>query len=479
MQSDTDEYSRHSLGELVRLVNTLDFAPDLLVAFYDFARAHIGGFFVSGTLPRFHYTPAAERRVITLQGRYLGSVRQTAMVSGFVPKAMRDAIATDLSRLSGAAFFEATYAAIRALQEVMPDYELAIGTVWIEGRPLNRHRRADRGVFPRRLGPLRSPIMEAIEHSAAGGVTPSRRRTAHVDALFDRYLVVEQDSYRARVSPEYMYDEGLSLSTLPDVRQLAFAGSCLHNDIDSRVDNVDDDEGARFRIRDPDPAMLSVAAELLDRFMRHRANIIVLPELTMSDECERLIAEWLRDRPLNARPYLVAAGSRHTTDLDGHHRNVSTVFAGDGRILWRQAKRDPFRDSSHGVEDIIPNELVEVYDLPLGRVCILVCADLDDIDLSLFVASLDVDLVLAPTMNPGHQKTSLYAVACTAYARHTWAVVVSANTCAPKGGPDGRPREISFIYVPVASQRDSTFWRHCRGDPVKCRFVRRLSDFTK
>lgn len=169
--------------------------------------------------------------------------------------------------------------------------------------------------------------------------------------------------------------------------------------------------------------------ELLAQARTHEIDILVFPELTIDAQA----LTWLQQRlGREAFPHAVIAGSFHVADGDTL-RNRAPVLDQDGRALWSHDKRGHFRvmgrelramsraatasgtpslfygtlPAEHDadeeyLEGIDHGDTLHVFDAPLGRVAVLICADALDSSHGFrsLVEAASIDLLLIIGMSP-------------------------------------------------------------------------------
>jgi predicted amidohydrolase len=426
-------------------------------------------------------------------------------------------LAGRLEALGGERLFAAVVGLGKAVQESLPPYENLVNASageWTEedGGALNTYRLPVRAVYPRPSAPgpagsagerhrTGSAFKQYLDTTPQGRVTERKVRGVHVDGLFERFLVVDQTYYRADVNPKHYWNRWLRLDRVVrrggSMRDLRVAGSCLVRTLAPgalvRLPTAPD---GTFHVRDSDGDETPALLRFLEGACAKGTHLIALPELTVSADGEAAAATFLKELPDERKPCLVVLGSRHETYADGSRRNVASVLDGNGDLLWRHEKLHPAQVSlgrtADGkraaplLEDIVPGPLGTVVfrDTPLGRICVVICADIDQTDLGEFVGSLAPDIVLVPTMNPGRQRTSLFPVCADTIPKRTAALVASVNTCAAKRVDreteeldEKDRRDVSFVYCPIAAGERATRWLHCEDDPEQCLFVVSVGDF--
>jgi hypothetical protein len=324
----------------------------------------------------------------------------------------------------------------RTLESVFPSYTSLLGRPW----PLSTYRAGAHtwALYPRQPSPLRNQSSERT-------VSRWYQRTREVRRLVTADLcLLRVESSRLRVSLEQHHE---AMSPDANVLGATVGGSCVLRNFE-RGQLVEDRQHRRFTVRDPSdsrllPALTGVMDQLTDGTSTGKVQavkVIVLPELTQSANGEVALTAYLSNiRFENRRPWLVVAGSRHEEDATvpesgPRHWNVAQVLNGRGEPLWRHRKLKPasFREQGEpGDEAIRTDGHLTISDSGLGRVAVLICADLESAGVLEAIGDLEVDLLLVPTMNPGSWQDSLYGEVRQVLGQRSTTFVFSQNTCAP------------------------------------------------
>lgn len=173
---------------------------------------------------------------------------------------------------------------------------------------------------------------------------------------------------------------------------------------------------------------------VLDHATRARADVLVLPELSLTEE---LHARFVADPRVAALP-LVVAGSRHTAIAgDEPGRNLTTVLA-RGRVLAEHAKMSDFffRDGEVAVyEHVRPGTSMQVLLGEQASLLVLICKDALRDDWQALVQQLAPRLLLIPAMS---RESADFTAFAERLARSPQAITVVANigsSCAIVGRP--------------------------------------------
>lgn len=151
--------------------------------------------------------------------------------------------------------------------------------------------------------------------------------------------------------------------------------------------------------------------DVLNNALHQQVDILLFPELIMTEALEKQISAWLLD--INAfEPVmrLVIAGSRHvhSSEQKNSYSNRCTAFNQVGDIEWEQEKRQPFRLTAEDAESLLSikqtsfeptclsNEL-NIRRTALGNAASPICLDFFHDELW---AKLPIDLFLVPAMSP-------------------------------------------------------------------------------
>jgi hypothetical protein len=150
--------------------------------------------------------------------------------------------------------------------------------------------------------------------------------------------------------------------------------------------------------------------DVLSATLQQKIDILLFPELIMTEALENQIATWLlKNNAFDPVIRLVVAGSRHVQQSEqvNIYSNRCTVFNHIGDIEWQQEKRQPFRLTAEEAESILnikqasfeptclSNELRIRY-TALGNVATPICLDFFHDELW---AKLPIDLFLVPAMS--------------------------------------------------------------------------------
>ncbi|MGH9892380.1 MAG: nitrilase-related carbon-nitrogen hydrolase [bacterium] len=116
----------------------------------------------------------------------------------------------------------------------------------------------------------------------------------------------------------------------------------------------------------------------LDRAFREGAQIVVLPELTVTPSLVDAVRIWLDDH--SSPPFLaLVPGSFHRL-MDGVLYNYAELLDGYGQTLIAHRKLIPFRDreeigSPETKEGIATGDRIELLDTPAGLIAMPICLD--------------------------------------------------------------------------------------------------------
>jgi len=169
-----------------------------------------------------------------------------------------------------------------------------------------------------------------------------------------------------------------------------------------------DDERLFFHVRPRDEVdHLRRVRHVLDIARQRRIDLLVLPELSLTDSMHRELAE------ANAfeHPRYVVAGSWHVPRGRGPGQNESALYA-RGRVLGRHRKFRPVvlrdrRDDHEQPRDVARLEHLEVHESRIHvllsgdwSVATLICKDVMDNGVQDLLRDLAIQFVLVPAMSP-------------------------------------------------------------------------------
>ena len=147
----------------------------------------------------------------------------------------------------------------------------------------------------------------------------------------------------------------------------------------------------------------STLQAILGEAADHRAECLVLPELTLDPDLRRLLCGWLRDESHDLA--LVLAGSYHEVEPEtGIRRNVSYLLDGDGREIRSQRKLNPMRTMKGDQpldEDVQGYNATVLLRSSFGLIGIAICLDFcveDTGPLSSLWKAVGPALMLVPSM---------------------------------------------------------------------------------
>ena len=207
----------------------------------------------------------------------------------------------------------------------------------------------------------------------------------------------------------------------------------------------------------------------LVRSVEEEADVIVLPELTVTPAQREVVKDQLRQTQRTGRgPALVVPGSFHE-ERDGRKVNVAELLGSDGRRLLVHEKLRPFGGANELAGDIHAASILRLLVTPIGSIALAICKDYcDDVGPIRDWDALAVDWWLVPSM--GERST------IDAHARRAemlWQVVnrgvtllanqesgvVGGTESVPGFVFDGARRDIeaggSFVDVGLASETAS------------------------
>jgi hypothetical protein len=197
-----------------------------------------------------------------------------------------------------------------------------------------------------------------------------------------------------------------------------------------------------YKVRPSAPDYRARIDAVITHAMAAGAEVLVLPELSLTDE----LHAWFVADPRVAKLPLVVAGSRHVGDTGNEPgRNVTTVLA-YGRVLAEHDKMSDFFFLDGAVtrhEHVHPGTSMQVLLGERTSVLVLICKDALREDWQGLVQRLAPRLLLIPAMS---RESADFTAFADRLARSPQAITVVANiggTCAIVG----RPRRESTVIV--------------------------------
>lgn len=229
--------------------------------------------------------------------------------------------------------------------------------------------------------------------------------------------------------------------------------------------------------------------QLLADAREHEIDMVVMPELSMDDHAARVVQGALGEHDF---PCAIVPGSFHI-DCDQGRRNRAPVLDQDGSLLWNHDKcgafriqgkqvRDMAEKSTSGlpglfsgrmptdeegntnfIEDIQHGCEVQLFDTPLGRIAVLICADALDPSAGYqsLVQAASIDHLLCISMS---NQTSPFLRWAEDLRRVGTAVLfVNAGCLLSRLPPDDPECVAAFASLPLRTERLPTrvCWRLC------------------
>jgi hypothetical protein len=121
-------------------------------------------------------------------------------------------------------------------------------------------------------------------------------------------------------------------------------------------------------LQDPDTRWQSIE-NALEQARKWRADIILMPELSVTEALRKQLAAWLRQNKGVFR--LVIAGSFHQDDGKGNNVNRCVLFRGNGQTLAEFDKWLPYRSK----ENIVPGKRLLMLNTVAGLWAPAICLD--------------------------------------------------------------------------------------------------------
>lgn len=209
-----------------------------------------------------------------------------------------------------------------------------------------------------------------------------------------------------------------------------------------------------------DPAagasLLGAVTQVLDRAQEHQVDILLFPELVISDELLKQIRECLNASQQRSIRFIIAGSRHHPADAGKGFVNRCTVLDWRGKVLWEQDKLEPYRfdvpPSLPGCPEVNGREAWEpatlsnrvvIADYELFRLVTPICLD--------FIlqrpwnrfGAFRPDLALVPAMSKGLDR---FRTASSYLANQLLLTTVVCNA-GGKGGSDS-----SCVHLPVRTK---------------------------
>lgn len=199
------------------------------------------------------------------------------------------------------------------------------------------------------------------------------------------------------------------------------------------------------------------------------AGIAVLPELCLP--APQALMEAIEADP-GSYPRVIVCGSAHASTPNGDGSlirvNESLVLI-DGRPLIRQRKVHPFTTRWLEAERELPVPAVEwlttddpVIQIAAGsmtRLAVAICADLNDVELPDILATVGVNMLLAPALTPSAGAFT-GAIGKLASRNQGVSVIVNGTPIVPPGGPqNGVPLVWAGVPRPSADEQTGEYSR--------------------
>ncbi len=192
---------------------------------------------------------------------------------------------------------------------------------------------------------------------------------------------------------------------------------------------------------------------VLNEAHKLKVDILLFPELVMTEVLERQISEWLAEvNAFSPAIRLVVAGSRHIhhQEKKNNYSNRCTVFNFAGDVEWKQGKRQPFKLTEDEAEKVLtirqaafePTEWSNEFQIRhtvLGSIASPICLDYFNDPVW---AKLPIDIFLVPAMSPNLVRFSDKARQAGVSRRRASTFVCNAKPI------DGDNKELVLAYIP-------------------------------
>ncbi|MCK4258440.1 MAG: hypothetical protein KAX49_05650 [Halanaerobiales bacterium] len=183
-----------------------------------------------------------------------------------------------------------------------------------------------------------------------------------------------------------------------------------------KSDFIAEEKGYRFRFEDyKNLDTLKINIEnALNMTVKNKANILIFPELSVPPELKSWISEKIKNISCehDHEILLTIAGSYHeviSQDSETYKCNRSYIYNQFGKELFYQPKKNKFKKSIEGelrdneeisdIEDLYdPYSKYTIFDFPLGRLMVLICADFSGGERDKDLRDIGVNLIFCPAM---------------------------------------------------------------------------------
>lgn len=299
-----------------------------------------------------------------------------------------------------------------------------------------------------------------------------------VESCFDsfaRWVPSDHPNYKVTVTflpstPGLLLDErSLKIAVVPLVESIG----------DFSIANVDTNPvNPLFRVSLKSPDVISKAARTaLDSAIREECDIVVFPELCLTEAIQNELGERLRAAG-GKRPLLVVAGSA-PTPVGGASTapyNQALVFDCQGTRVLKHHKLNPYwmsgeEEDRYGLAEafgrvgryeeiaVDPFE-IQILDTEVGRLAVLICEDLSALDVfGSLVVKLGLDWLLVPVLDGCQMPNRWTARFGQRYAEKGACVLVATSLSfvtqhlAATPGTSMRPG-VGLLVVPTPSGPD-------------------------
>jgi hypothetical protein len=162
---------------------------------------------------------------------------------------------------------------------------------------------------------------------------------------------------------------------------------------------IDEDSGV-FGPVSPVQEQSSDVVTMLEIAQRANCTVVLLPELSVSEDDEARIARWFEDQDIVR---MIVAGSRHIDHDDGARENRSAIFlkGEEGPLVHRKLVPFVYRyEDLELVEDIEPGTELAILSSRHFTVAVVICADLLEPIVGRTLEDFGVNFLLVPAMSP-------------------------------------------------------------------------------